>query len=155
MIPGFSLAVTIALRDARGPEWLSYSCCLPCPRRGGYRWGWESQRRYYRGYREGCPQVVRRGCRISVAASSGHRPAAAYLTKSAVVSEVVEMRAMAQVDSKVNPGAESKRRRTLVELKAVDDLYPLVGRLDCSLAPHEGNLAREGGVGALWRSGIC
>ena len=49
----------------------------------------------------------------------------AWLKDRATVSTVVQMRAMAR-----NPSAD---KRMLVELKAIDDLYPLYGRLD--LAP--------------------
>ena len=56
-----------------------------------------------------------------------HRPASpehlTYLSRQATVSEIVEMRAMAKAR---NTGG----KRTLVEMKAVDDPYPLIGTFD-------------------------
>ena len=46
----------------------------------------------------------------------------AYFAAAGDVSETVEMRAMAR--------AELARKRTLVELKAVDNAYPLVGEIE-------------------------
>jgi len=70
-----------------------------------------------------------------------HRPATpdqkAYMSRTAAVSEVVEMRAMAR--------SVESRERTLVELKAVDDPYPLVGRLALDGgADLKAKLARQG-----------
>ena len=146
MIPGFSLAVTIALREMRGglSGFRILVACLALGVAAIAGVGSLSE-----GITGGIERDARRLLGGDVAFRLLHRPATdpqrAYLTNSAVVSEVVEMRAMAQVDSKVNPGAESKRRRTLVELKAVDDLYPLVGRLELvSGAVLRGSLAPDG-----------
>jgi len=73
-----------------------------------------------------------------------HRPATPeqldWLTRhAAAMSQSVEMRAMAR--------AVDGARRTLVELKAVDDLYPLYGTLDLEPAvPRAALFARRGGV---------
>jgi len=77
-----------------------------------------------------------------------HRPAAmaerSWLESRATVSEVVEMRAMAQ------PAGEG--RSALVELRAVDDAYPLYGALEVS--PPQSDFAallayRDGVWGAI------
>jgi len=70
-----------------------------------------------------------------------HRPATdvqkAYMSRTAAVSEVVEMRAMAR--------ALEGHNRTLVELKAVDDPYPLVGSIDLQGGGElKAKLARQG-----------
>jgi putative ABC transport system permease protein len=81
-----------------------------------------------------------------------HMPATSkqkiYLAKSGILSEVVEMRAMAH--------SVAKKKRTLVELKGVDELYPLVGKIeiggDKSLKKA---LSRQGGVwGAIVETGV-
>ena len=125
MTPGFFLAVTIALREMRGglSGFRILVACLALGVAAIAGVGSLSE-----GITGGIEKDARRLLGGDVAFRLLHRPATdpqrAYLTNSAVVSEVVEMRAMAQVDSRVNPGVESTRRRTLVELKAVDDLYP-------------------------------
>ena len=76
-----------------------------------------------------------------------HRPATAeqlqWLTERGALSKVIEVRAMAR-----HPDGGKQR---LVELKAVDALYPLVGRLDIQGGKMLANtLAPEGGIdGAL------
>src|SRR5690606_16115667 len=70
-----------------------------------------------------------------------HRPLDAgtrdELAGLGTISEVAEMRAMA-----VAVGSRAGDRRTLVELKAVDDAYPLVGAVETDPA---------GGIDALLR----
>ena len=71
-----------------------------------------------------------------------------YLAKSGILSEVVEMRAMAH--------SVARKKRTLVELKGVDELYPLVGKVeiggDKSLKKA---LSRQDGVwGAIVETGV-
>ncbi len=85
-----------------------------------------------------------------------HRPAAenaqAYLeANTSALSRVVEMKAMAQTTD----------RRALVELKAVDEHYPLVGRIDVSpVSPngaaslHELLAERGGRFGAVADPGL-
>lgn len=75
-----------------------------------------------------------------------HRPASAdqqeYLSRSGRSSEVVEMRAMARPDSDNGP-----RSRSLVELKAVDDAYPLVDTVDLKEdVKLSGALSRTNGI---------
>lgn len=74
-----------------------------------------------------------------------HRPATLeqrrHLNASGQLSEVIEMRAMARPDDTTH------RRRSLVELKAVDGTYPLVGSLGLVEGrPLADALARRGGV---------
>ncbi len=76
-----------------------------------------------------------------------HRTASAdqraFLEKSGAVSEIVQMRAMARTGD----GA----RRSLIELKAVDDAYPLYGAVAIDGAPTLGDALarREGYWGAV------
>ena len=81
-----------------------------------------------------------------------HMPATSkqktYLAKSGILSEVVAMRAMAH--------SVARKKRTLVELKGVDELYPLVGKIEIG-----GNkslkkaLSRQDGVwGAIVERGV-
>lgn len=75
-----------------------------------------------------------------------HRPPSeeqrTWLAANGMVSETIQMRAMAR-------GAESKR--ALVELKAIDDLYPLYGamKLDAAGTPQDLVAKRDGRWGAL------
>jgi putative ABC transport system permease protein len=67
----------------------------------------------------------------------------AALDASGTVSGTVEMRAMAAIDGKSGNGA-----RLLVELKAVDEFYPLYGTIDTTPAGSiQAALAHQGGVG--------
>ena len=152
MAPGFSLAFCIALKEMRGglSGFRIFIACLALGVAAIAGVGSLSE-----GITGGIEKDARRLLGGDVAFRLLHRPATdpqrAYLTDSAIVSEVVEMRAMAQVDSGVNPGVERRRGRTLVELKAVDDLYPLVGRLELvSGAALKGSLARKD---ESWRCG--
>ena len=145
MVPGFSLAVAIALKEMRVgvSGFRIFIACLALGVAAIAGVGSLSE-----GITGGIEKDARRLLGGDVAFRLLHRPATdpqrAYLNNLAVVSEVVEMRAMAQVDSGVNPGVERRRGRTLVELKAVDDLYPLVGRLELfSGAALRGSLARK------------
>ena len=84
------------------------------------------------------------------------------------VAEAIEMRAMAGVPATggngrsrtprapPNESAPSGATRTLVELKAVDSLYPLVGalRLDPPLNPAEALAERDGTFGAVADPGL-
>ncbi len=75
----------------------------------------------------------------------------AYLADNGNLSEVAEMRAMAQT------AATENRRRTLVELKAVDDAYPLVGTIDLEGGkPLDEALAARNGIwGAVAEPGLA
>ena len=75
-----------------------------------------------------------------------HRPATLaqkqYIAKSGASSEVIEMRAMAHAEN-----TTATRKRALVELKAVDNSYPLVGNLELDEdAALSAALAREGNI---------
>ncbi len=72
----------------------------------------------------------------------------AYIAAAGKVSETVEMRAMAR--------AEGARKRTLVELKAVDHAYPLVGDMELDgVADLGAALAQKDGVwGAVVERGL-
>ena len=80
-----------------------------------------------------------------------HRPASAeqraWLEARAEVSEVTELRTMARAAEPAEPAA----RRVLVELRAVDSLYPLYGAVGLEPAgPLDGALAfRDGAWGAV------
>ena len=81
-----------------------------------------------------------------------HRPAMpeqrSYLTREGALSEVIEMRAMART--------VSGHKRTLVELKGVDHLYPLVGEIRLEEGTTFKNILsrREGRWGAIIESGL-
>lgn len=74
-----------------------------------------------------------------------------YLSRNGGLSEAVQMRAMART--------EDAARRSLIELKAVDDVYPLYGAvtldpaqpLDTALANHDGHWGAVVGSGLLAR----
>ena len=117
MVPGFSLAVAIALKEMRVgvSGFRIFIACLALGVAAIAGVGSLSE-----GITGGIEKDARRLLGGDVAFRLLHRPATdpqrAYLNNLAVVSEVVEMRAMAQVDSGVNPGVERRRGRTLVEL---------------------------------------
>ena len=85
----------------------------------------------------------------------------AYLERTAAaVSEVIEMRAMVRP---ATPIEGARRKRTLVELKAVDGRYPLVGAmrldpdmpLDAALAPIDGRPGAVVDANLLGRLGMA
>ncbi|MFN4354034.1 ABC transporter permease [Parvibaculum sp.] len=98
-----------------------------------------------RGLAEGGQDILGGDVSIRLIHREASAEERAYLGERAAVSGSAEMRGMAR-----NAAADAARGQTLVELKAVDDAYPLYGAMELSPAiPFDEAIAIRGGVPGL------
>lgn len=98
-----------------------------------------------RGLAEGGQDILGGDVSIRLIHREASAEERAYLSERAAVSASAEMRGMAR-----NAAADAARGQTLVELKAVDNAYPLYGAMELSPAiPFDEAIAIQGGVPGL------
>jgi putative ABC transport system permease protein len=98
-----------------------------------------------RGLAEGGQDILGGDVSIRLIHREASAAERAYLGQRAAVSASAEMRAMAR-----NAAADAARGQTLVELKAVDNAYPLYGQMELSPAmAFDEAIAIRGGVPGL------